>query len=446
MPCGLAFVVGWKLEVKASDLGGSPAQVKKWHPFAAPERCPAEMLALFARPATEPAMTDAQQPTPALPARIAAEIAGTRLTLLEHGPERLRTLLGMIDGARSSVRLLFYMMDGDAAGEAVRDALVRAARRGCEVRVVLDGFGSDVPPGFFQPLEQAGGTSCLFHPRIGARYLLRNHQKLAVVDDVQAITGGANITVDYMSDHSDQRWRDLWLHLEGAAVRAAARYFDALHRWTTSNRPRLRDLRRLLHRHTQRKGALQWQYSGPVRRGHPWTVQMARDLAGARRLDMISAYFSPPFAMLRRLWRLGDRGSVRIITAARSDNHATIAAARHTYSRLLKHGVRMFEFQPEKLHTKLVILDDIVHIGSANFDFRSLYLNLEMMLRIEDAGFARQMRGYFERQLAESVEITPELHKARASWWRRLKWTLSHFLVTAVDYTVTRRLNFGAER
>jgi cardiolipin synthase len=404
------------------------------------------MLALFARPATEPVMTDLVQPVAKPAERIVAEIAGTRLTLLEHGSERLTTLLDMIEGARSSVRLLFYMLDGDVAGEAVRDALVRAAQRGCDVRVLLDGFGSAIPQGFFRPLEEAGGNFCLFHPRIGVRYLLRNHQKLVVVDERLALTGGANITLEYLSDRSDRRWRDLWLHLEGAAVKAAARYFDAIHRWTSAPRPRLRDLRRILVRHTQRKGTLRWQYNGPVRRGHPWTVGIAREFSQARRLDMISAYFSPPFAMLRRLGHLGRRGPVRIITAARSDNNATIAAARHTYSRLLRKRVRMHEFLAEKLHTKLLILDDVVHIGSANFDFRSLYLNLEMMLRIEDKDFADQMRGYFERQLALCQEITPELHRQRASWWKRLKWTLSHFLVTAVDYTVTRRLNFGAER
>jgi cardiolipin synthase len=391
-------------------------------------------------------MTDLARPVARSSDRITAEIAGTRLTLLEHGSERLTALLEMIDGAQSSVRLLFYMLDADAAGEAVRDALVRAASRGCDVHVVLDGFGSDISPGFFRPLEEAGGNSCLFHPRIGVRYLLRNHQKLVVVDEKEALTGGANITLDYLSDRSERRWRDLWLHLDGPAVKAAARYFDAVQRWTSSPRPRLRDLRRLLLRHSQRKGALRWQYNGPIRRGHPWTVGIARDLSHAHRLDMISAYFSPPFAMLRRLGKLGRRGSVRVITASRSDNNATIAAARHTYSRLLRSGVRMHEFLPEKLHTKLLILDDVVHIGSANFDFRSLYLNLEMMLRIEDNGFAEQMRGYFERQLADAQEITPDLHRQRASWWKRLKWTCSHFLVTAVDYTVTRRLNFGPER
>ena len=161
---------------------------------------------------------------------------------------------------------------------------------------------------------------------------------------------------------------------------------------------------------------------------------------------MIFAYSAPPGAMLRRIGQLGRRGRARIITAAKSDNHATIAAARHSYSRLLRRHVEMYEYQPAMLHTKLAIVDDAVHIGSSNFDYRSLYINLEVMLRIEDAGFAAAMRGYFERELVQSKWITPELHKCRSNPWRRLKWAISHFLVNIMDYTVTRRLNFRPER
>jgi cardiolipin synthase A/B len=150
--------------------------------------------------------------------------------------------------------------------------------------------------------------------------------------------------------------------------------------------------------------------------------------------------------MLRRIGRVGRRGTARIITAGRSDNNATIAAARNSYSRLLRRHVAMYEYRPAKLHTKLAIIDDIVHIGSSNFDYRSFYINLEIMLRIKDAGFAAAMRGYFEGELADSNWITPEVHKRRATLWRRLKWAISHFLVNITDYTVTRRLNFRAER
>jgi cardiolipin synthase A/B len=161
---------------------------------------------------------------------------------------------------------------------------------------------------------------------------------------------------------------------------------------------------------------------------------------------MIMAYFAPPGAMIRRIGRLGSRGRARIITAAKSDNDATIAAARHSYGRLIRRHVEMYEYQRAKLHTKLAIVDDVVHIGSSNFDWRSLYINCEVMLRIKDPAFAAAMRKYFEHELADSKWISPALHKRRANLWRRIKWAVSHFLVTSMDYTVTRRLNFRFER
>ena len=131
---------------------------------------------------------------------------------------------------------------------------------------------------------------------------------------------------------------------------------------------------------------------------------------------MIAAYFAPTWAMLRRIGRVGQKGRARIITAAKSDNHATIAAARYTYKNLLRRGVEIFEYTPTKLHSKLVVLDDIVHIGSSNFDIRSLYLNLEMMLRVDDPDFAMMMRHYFEQKISASEQITPLINRKRPSW------------------------------
>lgn len=394
-------------------------------------------------------MADLRDPLPPrTKGRIGAEIAGTRLELLEHGPERLETILEMIDGAQESIRLLFYMFSSDNAGRAVLQALVRAVERGCEVRLLVDGFGcSGAKPDFYQPLHDAGGHFCLFHPSYGARYLLRNHQKIAIFDGRMAIVGGSNIDDEYFGDGSNPTdWRDLWLRLDGPAVVPLTRYYEAIFHWTTAKRAKIRTLRRLIHRHSQRRGALQWKFSGPMRRRNPWPTQIAKEIIGGTRMDMVAAYFSPPYAMLRRIARMGRRGQVRIITASKSDNTTTIAAARHTYKRLLKNGIEMYEYQPCRLHTKLAIVDDTVHIGSSNFDFRSLYLNLEVMLRIEDAGFAKQMRGYFDRETEDSLQITPEIHRARSNWWRKAKWTIGHFLVTTMDYTITRRLNFGAEK
>ena len=92
-----------------------------------------------------------------------------------------------------------------------------------------------------------------------------------------------------------------------------------------------------------------------------------------------------------------------------------------------------------------MVFDDEVHIGSSNLDIRSLYLNMELMLRVDDAQFTSLMRLYFEGELDDSIAITREAWEKRCTFLNRVKWGLSFFLVTAVDYSVTRRLNFGAE-
>jgi cardiolipin synthase len=376
---------------------------------------------------------------------ITAEIGGNRLEMIESGEARLSILLELIGGAERCIKLLMYMFNPDEEGEIVRDALVAAAARGVEVRLLIDGFGSGAPPSFFDPLTAAGGERCVFNPSYGRRYLLRNHQKLVVIDDRVAIIGGANIDSTYMSDGGAEHWRDVWLRIDGPEAAMPSRYFDTLFRWSTRKRHGFNTLRRQLAEFTEWRGPLQWKFSGPMSRRNSWSRSIGRDIRRGSCLDMIFAYFAPPGAMVRRIGRVGRRGRARIITAAKSDNNATIAAARHSYSRLLRRHVEMYEYQPAKLHTKLAVVDDIVHIGSSNFDYRSLYINLEIMLRIKDAGFASAVRGYFERELDDCKWITPALHKRRANPWRRIKWALSHFMVNVMDYTVTRRLNFRPE-
>ena len=106
---------------------------------------------------------------------------------------------------------------------------------------------------------------------------------------------------------------------------------------------------------------------------------------------------------------------------------ATVGAARFLYWRLLKRGVEIFEYQPTKLHTKLIVIDDVVHIGSANFDMRSLYLNLEMMLRVDDPAFAAMMRRFVDGEIADSKRITPEEHRKSMTLWNRINWALRLF-------------------
>ena len=381
---------------------------------------------------------------PATKEPIRAEIAGNRLELIETGQERFRLLLKLIAEAQSSIRMLMYMFNPDRDGDAVRDALTAAAARGVKVTLLIDGFGSAATPKFFADLGEAGAEHCVFNPSWGRRYLLRNHQKLIIIDDQTVLIGGANIDATYLDDRASGHWRDLWLRLDGPEAALPARYFDSLFRWSKRPKATLRSLRRMVAEYNEWRGPLQWKFSGPLSVRNSWWRSIGRDMKRAHRLDLVFAYFAPPGAMIRRIGRVGRRGRARIINASKSDNIATVGAARHSYSRLIRRHVEIYEYQPAKLHTKLAIVDDTVHIGSSNFDYRSCYINLEIMLRIKDAAFAEAMRGYFERELKDCRWITHELHDRRATLWRRIKWAASHFLVNVMDYSVTRRLNFRA--
>lgn len=371
-------------------------------------------------------------------------VDGNRLTLLPGGAERLTALLALIDGAKRSLRLLYYIYTADDSGRRVRDALAAALARGVTVRMIVDGFGSSAPPEFFAGLKHAGADICHFLPRYGRRYLLRNHQKLALADERRVIIGGFNIQNDYFDDAHG--WRDLGLILDGPAADRLAGYFDALAKWTHQDHARISDLRHIVTRWSEKgQGKVRWLLGGPTRALSPWALDMRRELGGAKRVEMIAAYFAPNPRMLRLIERVTKRGGqARIVTPARSDHKIAVAAARHLFARLLRRGVEMFEYQATKLHTKLFLIDDVVQIGSANFDIRSLYLNMELMLRIDDPAFAAAMRAYFEGEIGHSREITEAAH-AKASWLDRMRWSAAYFVMAVVDANVTRRLNFGVD-
>ncbi|MEO6114251.1 MAG: phosphatidylserine/phosphatidylglycerophosphate/cardiolipin synthase family protein [Sphingomicrobium sp.] len=359
--------------------------------------------------------------------------------------------MALIDGAKHSLRLLYYIYQPDRSGGLIRAGLLRAIERGVDVALLVDGFGaSEVPDDYFVDLTRAGARFCRFIPRWGRRYLLRNHQKMALADaesgkDARVLIGGFNIADDYFGTTETGAWRDIGLIVEGPAAARLTTYYDRLFDWATIDNSSLRLLRQIIFDFSESKGKLQWQMGGPTAKLSPWGVSTCRDLVHGRDVEMIVAYFAPTDGMLRRIARAGKRGRARLIMAAKSDNAATIGAARYTYDRLLWRGVEVYEYVPTKLHSKLVIVDDIVHIGSSNLDLRSLYLNMELMLRVDDGAFAQMMRNYFAGELSQCVRIELKVQEQRATLWNRIRWALSFFLVTTLDYGVTRRLNFGLE-
>ena len=375
-------------------------------------------------------------------------LAGNRLRLITQGTALRAALIGLIEEARHSLKLYYYIFADDGSGVLVRDALVAALARGVAVTLMVDGFGSGkTPDSFFAPLIDAGAHFGRFGTRRSTRYLIRNHQKMAIADDQRLMIGGFNIEDGYFGIPADDCWRDLGLLLEGPQAEAMARWYGQLWRWVTSKGQRFRTLRAMVRHwhpslHHDPADPFRWLIGGPTRRLSPWAQVVKHDMDRAQRLDMVEAYFSPGRGMMKRIARAARRKGARLILPALSDNGATIAAARLLYGPLLRRGVEIYEYQPCKLHMKLIVIDDAVYIGSANFDMRSLFLNLELMLRVEDAGFAEAMRSFITQRTGESRQISLETYRASRTGLTLIKQWISYLLVGVLDYTVTRRLNF----
>jgi cardiolipin synthase len=389
------------------------------------------------------APADFREPEP-----FALTAAGQNLCFYPAGADRREAMMAMLRGARRSLKLSFYIFAEDEVSREVRDALAEAAARGVAVTLIIDRFGSAASDRFLAPIREAGGTCRCFSARWSTRYLIRNHQKMIIADDRAAMFGGFNIEDDYFGRPETNGWNDLAISLEGGAVAGLVEWFDKLVQWTDEDgSPRFREINRAVARwdwSVEEGGArARWLVGGPTRGLSTWARCVIRDMAHGEQLDMLMAYFSPPSHLLRRIARIARKGRTRLVMAGKSDNAATIGASRSLYGYLLKRGARIWEFSPCKLHTKLIVLDDVTYLGSANFDMRSLYLNLELMLEVKDAALAERMRRFVSEHIAASEEITPALHRARATPWNRLRWWVGWVLVSVIDYTVSRRLNLG---
>jgi cardiolipin synthase len=368
---------------------------------------------------------------------------------LVHAPEdRLAAVLQLIERAKNSVRMFSYMFEADQTGQEVLAALCDAAGRGLQVQLIIDSFGSgDNKDSFFAPLVAAGGQYHCFSSRKGLGYFVRNHQKILIADEDHALVGGFNITDYYFGRKGDESWEDLGVVVSGPEVAHLVEYYDELDRLSEGGRIKFRAMRQLIRSWRPGDGPLQWLIGGPTNRISPLGLNLKRALETAKRIDIVAAYFSPSQTILRRIARVTRRNKgSRLVMAGKTDNGATISAARLLYRYLLKRKARIYEFLPRPLHMKLFVVDDAVYIGSANLDVRSLFINMEIMVRIEDKAFAERLHQLIDGLVEQSEEQTRSLLRQRDSWWSRFKSGIAYFLVNSVDYSIGRRIKFGLLR
>jgi cardiolipin synthase len=362
---------------------------------------------------------------------------------LATGAVAYRRMLALIDAAHTSIRCETYIWGDDRVGTRFRAALIRAAARGVRVQVLVDGAGSSaLPADYWRALHAAGGTARVFNPLTFRHFSIRDHRKLLLIDDHTAITGGFNIAVDYDGDGITAGWRDLGIELNHApALRQLAHSFDAmftahtLHPWLLRSLPRRKNGS---PRHPPAAGPV--LFSGPHLVRNEFSRQLLKLLKHARHVRIASAYFAPSFRLRRALRAVARRGgTVELLLAGQTDVPLAQLAARSLYGPLLKAGVRIWEYQPQILHAKLVLVDHSVFVGSANLDARSLAINYELTVHLSDPTLAAEAAVAFAADLKQSRVITyPEWEKTR-TWLTRLRGAWARFLMTKVDPWLARR-------
>lgn len=381
---------------------------------------------------------DHPTPNPEVPLPASAEDLGHRFVWLHSGTDFYDALIADIDAAQRTVDVEFYTVAPGGPAERMGDALRRAIARGVRVRLMVDALGSSALPGaWLAELQTAGADVRRFNPRPLLRWSFRDHRKLVVCDERIALVGGRNITPEFEGDGVERGWCDLGLQIEGPLAQDLARGFTALFDASGLERRQLRPLARFLHsQHVSLDGA-SVMVGGPGGRQALLKRALRNDLQSARRVDIAAAYFLPS-RQLRRLLRLAARrGTVRVLLSEQSDVAVSRLASQHLYAGMLRGGVALWEYQPQVMHTKALVVDDVVYVGSANLDTRSLQLNFELLVRLRSPILATQLRARLDHDCALAKPVPADWSQHR-TLLQRLTQRWSHFLLARVDPFVAR--------
>ena len=357
------------------------------------------------------------------------------------GDEVFPEMLAEIDAAKKSVCLEIYVFQDSPLGIRFREALILACKRGAKVRVLMDAVGSYfLPSHFWGSLRSAGGEVRQFNPVTLKRLIIRNHRKLLVCDERVAFVGGFNIASEYEGDGVKCGWCDVGLKIEGALVAQLAASFDEMFGRADFRHKHFMPLRKSNAKKIVAQPKEQLLFSGPGRGRNPFKRALHGDLKRAQNVQMIIAYFLPTWRLRRDLMSVARRGGkVQLILAGKSDVLLSMLAAQGLYRRFLKGNIEIYEYQPQILHAKLIVVDDIVYLGSANLDTRSLRINYELMIRFENKTIANEARAIFSKDLKHCHRVTAEEWRKSRSFWRKLKQRWAYFLFNHLDPYLARR-------
>lgn len=362
--------------------------------------------------------------------------AGNRFELLIDGASFYPRMLAAIDAARSSILMEMYLVRSGAVLARFIDALLAAAERGVRVRVLFDDFGAiemqqpdrarlrhpNIQLCFYNPLSTRSwlrAAYLVFWKQTG-RDLHRDHRKLLIIDGAIAFTGGAGLSDEFLSDRHPPPWRENMLMTHGPVVQDFISLFNEA--WA---------------RQTGQASAVSPAAptpAAPLDNGYS-RLTVCSDLTqneishsllkrinnAEHHIWLASAYFIPSWRIMRALKKAAlNEVDVRLLLPGPITDHPGVRhASRRHYYRLLKAGVRIFEYQPRFIHVKTVLCDHWTSIGSSNFDHWNLRWNLEANQEIEDEALGLRVQAIFTEDFTHCQEITLALWRGRP-WHQRM--------------------------
>ena len=380
--------------------------------------------------------------------------AQNRLTLLQNGAEYFPALIAAIVAARIEVYFETYIFALDATGNTVKEALKRAASRGVEVHVITDWLGTGrVLEGTLEiELKKAGVEYRSFNPWF-RRGIARTHRKLCVVDGEIAFVGGINTNDDLRYDYDDDRilpaprW-DFAVRVEGPLVAHIHHEVEA--QWERTGKMSLisriklmREMRSIPDRVLGKPGLAGFVVRDNLHNRRTIQRSYLRALGIARKsVFLANPYFAPGRKFRKALAHATERGVEVTILLGVDEFWMQDWVTQSFYPKLLREGVKVYEYRKTQLHAKVAVIDDVwATVGSSNVDGISLFINQEANVVARDAVFARDLRAHIEVAIAESTEIRLE-DFANRPWYKRAWYGVVFMayrsmmrIVTLGDYT-----------
>ncbi len=350
-------------------------------------------------------------------------------TFLSDTDESVARIVADVDAALKTVHLLFYIWLPDGNGRKVAEALMRAAGRGVICRALVDDVGSRgfVRSELWREMAAAGvrvsRAFAVGNPllrALGGRIDIRNHRKIVVIDTAIAWCGSMNCADPaFLPKAKFGPWFDVMLRLEGTVVRQLQQVF--VMDWLTFQNDDITDA--VTDVEPASEGFLaQVIATGPTDRNGAMSDTFSSLFhAAKKRLCITTPYYVPNSELQNAIAAAARRGvDTTLVLPARNDDRFVAATSRSHYLDLLSAGVRIFEFPDGLLHAKSITVDDdFALIGSANIDRRSLELNYENNLLIQDRHLTSSIRAVQEGFIARSRSVTRD-EVSNWSWYRRL--------------------------